>query len=129
MKLINEDGKTIETIPYSTIDFISDMILMIKNNEINGKQAKQIIVEIYQKNISPQKIVSENGLAQITDKNVIKELYLKIFEQNPAMVEQCKVRPDRTEKFFIGMLMKETKGQANPQLANEVLRELMSNLN
>jgi aspartyl-tRNA(Asn)/glutamyl-tRNA(Gln) amidotransferase subunit B len=101
------------------------MINYLKSGKINGKQAKTIFDNIYKTNKTVDQIIKENNLVQITDKVVISEIIKKIADTNPQMVAQYKERPDRAEKFFIGQVMKETGGQANPQIVNECIKEIL----
>jgi aspartyl-tRNA(Asn)/glutamyl-tRNA(Gln) amidotransferase subunit B len=101
------------------------MINYLKSGKINGKQAKTIFDNIYKTNKTVDQIIKENNLVQITDKVVISEIIKKIADANPQMVAQYKERPDRAEKFFIGQVMKETGGQAKPQVDNECIKEIL----
>jgi aspartyl-tRNA(Asn)/glutamyl-tRNA(Gln) amidotransferase subunit B len=100
--------------------------MLIKSGDINGKQAKDILAKAYETKKSPSSLKEELGFTQITDENAIRDILNVIVENNPHMVAQYKERPERAEKFFIGMIMKETKGQANPSVANKVLKEKLS---
>jgi aspartyl-tRNA(Asn)/glutamyl-tRNA(Gln) amidotransferase subunit B len=76
----------------------------------------------------PLTIIKELGFVQIKDNNLIENLFKKYLQENPHMLQQYKTRPERVEKFFIGLLMRDTKGQANPNVANQILKKLLSNL-
>ncbi|GHU49400.1 hypothetical protein FACS189459_0820 [Bacilli bacterium] len=101
------------------------MLIMLNDGKINGKQAKQIFEKIYNESKNPNQIVKELNLVQITDENVIKSIIEKYIDLNKEMMNQCKDRPERIEKFLIGMLMKETSGQANPLVSKKVLDEVL----
>jgi aspartyl-tRNA(Asn)/glutamyl-tRNA(Gln) amidotransferase subunit B len=103
-----------------------DMFKLLNDGKINGKQAKIIFNKIYSTNKTPLELIKEHGLVQITDENVIKQHLCKYIELNQAMVSQYKERPERVEKFFIGLLMRDTKGQANPVIATNILKSLIS---
>jgi aspartyl-tRNA(Asn)/glutamyl-tRNA(Gln) amidotransferase subunit B len=62
---------------------------------------------------------------QITDENVLREIAEKILAAHPKEVEQYKAGKEKLLGFFIGQMMKETKGKANPQLANKIFKELL----
>jgi aspartyl-tRNA(Asn)/glutamyl-tRNA(Gln) amidotransferase subunit B len=101
------------------------MFRLLDQGKINGKQAKTIFNKIYITNKSPEELINELGFAQITDENTIKKYLLTYIEQNQTMLAQYKERPERVEKFFIGLLMKDTKGQANPIIAINILKSLL----
>jgi len=123
--LLKKDIKTIETVPSIKIDRIIRMIKLLTAGKINSKQAKTIIAEIYNTDAEPEAIIEKFGFKQITDKAELANYINNIVAKNPKMVEQYKERPERVEKMFLGLLMKETKGQANPVIATEVLREIL----
>jgi aspartyl-tRNA(Asn)/glutamyl-tRNA(Gln) amidotransferase subunit B len=103
-----------------------DMFKLLNDGKINGKQAKTIFSQIYLTNKTPLELIKELGLVQITDENVIKQYLCKYIELNKPMVSQYKERPERVEKFFIGLLMKDTRGQANPVIATNILKSLIN---
>ena len=72
---------------------------------------------------SPKKIVEEKGWIQISDEGKIKEVVLKVLEANPQSIVDFKAGKDRALGFLVGQAMKETKGQANPKMLNEMFLE------
>jgi len=101
------------------------MMQLLKNKTINSKQAKVILEQIYLTKKSPKILIKELGFEQITDPKVINEFLRGYFLNNQNLLQQYHERPERVEKFFIGQLMKDTKGQANPIVANEQLQLLL----
>lgn len=124
---LSKANKTINEVSDFYVDSIIEIIKLLKENKINGKQAKEIIKLLIETNKDVKTIIEENNFKQITDKNVLKEILLKYISTNENMVKQYNDRPERVEKFFIGMVMKETNGQANPDITNEVFVELIKN--
>jgi len=124
--LLKKDIKTIESVPSIKIDRIIRMIKLLVEQKINSKQAKTIIAQIYATDDGPEAIIEKFGFKQITDKAELAKYINDIIAKNPKMVEQYKERPERVEKMFLGLLMKETKGQANPVIATQVLREVLN---
>ncbi len=125
--LLKKDAKNFEHIDDVLINNLSTMLQLLKDQEINGKQAKTILEHTYKTNNDPKKIISELGFEQIKDENVIKNILLKHMNENKEMVQMCFERPERGEKYFLGMLMKETNGQANPNISYKILKELLNN--
>ena len=71
----------------------------------------------------PSKIVEKNGWIQISDENAIKEVVIKILDNNPQSIADFKAGKDKALGFLVGQAMKETKGKANPQLLNKMFKE------
>ena len=123
--LLKKDVKDFSDINIELIQKLARMLILLAQQEINGKQAKTILEHIYSSNKEPEIIIKELGFEQIKDKGVIREILMKYIDQNPKMVEQYYERPERGEKFFMGMVMKETNAQANPNITVEVLKEIL----
>jgi len=104
---------------------IAKLILLIKNNTISGKIAKTVFKEMYETLKDPELIVEEKGLKQITDEGAIKKIVEDVVNNNQKQVEQYKSGKTKVFGFFVGQVMKATKGQANPQLVNKLLKELL----
>lgn len=73
-------------------------------------------------------VIKELGLVQISDTSALKELAEKLVAAHPTQTEQYLSGKDRLFGFFVGLVMKETKGQANPQVANDVMLEVLNKL-
>ena len=71
----------------------------------------------------PEEIIKEKGLIQISDEGAIKEIVLKILEENPQSIADYKAGRDRALGFLVGQAMKQTKGKANPQMLNTMFLE------
>ena len=105
---------------------LADLLSLIKNNIISGKIAKDVLDIMIETGQKAEKIVEEKGLKQVTDTGAIKEQIIKILEANPDKIEQYKSGKDKLFGFFVGQVMKESKGKANPQIVNQLLKELLS---
>ncbi|GMO14910.1 MAG: Asp-tRNA(Asn)/Glu-tRNA(Gln) amidotransferase subunit GatB [Mycoplasmoidaceae bacterium] len=127
-KVINDNNSTIDSINDDIVNRIIDMINAIKTNVINSKQAKTMIQHIYSTNKSVKDLIKELGFAQITDESIISNILNKYIQSNNELVSQYKERPERVEKFLLGMLMKDTNGQANPIISKKILDSLLTNL-
>lgn len=123
--LLKKDNKTIEKVSSNKIKEIINMINLIKEGRINSKQAKVVIAEIYSTDQTTTSIIEQHHFKQITDPAEIEKLLTGIIAKNENMVKQYTERPERVEKMMIGLLMKETGGQANPVVSAEVLRKLL----
>jgi len=105
---------------------LAEMINMISNNTISGKIAKEILPELIEKNISPKNLVEEKGLAMISDSASILPIIDQLIIEYPNEVESFKNGKAKLLGFFVGQLMKRTKGKADPKLANKLLSEKLN---
>ena len=80
-----------------------------------------------EKGADPKEIIEKEGLSVISDEGAIKEIVDKIVSNNPAQVEQYKAGKTNLFGFFVGQVMKETKGRANPQIINKLLQDALNN--
>ena len=120
--LLNAEGKTISESPVSAGN-LAGLLKLIDEGIISGKIAKTIFEDMAQTGKAPDQIVKEKGLIQVTDISVIEEVVLKVLVDNPKEVEDYKKGKKKLLGFFIGRVMKETGGKANPKIVNEVLRK------
>ncbi|WP_413683343.1 Asp-tRNA(Asn)/Glu-tRNA(Gln) amidotransferase subunit GatB [Prochlorococcus sp. MIT 1011] len=102
---------------------LAEMLKMIDAGEISGKIAKEILPELLSKGGSPKQLVKERGLGMIGDPKVIEEIIDKLILNHPNEVESFRAGKKKLLGFFVGQLMKETKGKADPKLANQLLNK------
>jgi len=105
---------------------LAEMISMISKNTISGKIAKEILPELIQKNISPEKLVEKKGLAMISDSSSILPIINELIAEHPNEVQAFRNGKTKLLGFFVGQLMKRTKGKADPKLANKLLAEKLN---
>lgn len=110
-----------------TPENLAELISMIEKGTISNNIGKQIIVEMMQTGKTASKIVEEKGLSQITDENAIKEIVQKVVDANPEQVTSYRNGKTNLLGFFVGQIMKETKGRANPKTVNELLKNILDN--
>ena len=99
---------------------------MISKKVISGKIAKEILPELIQYNVSPQKLVEEKGLAMISDSASILPIIEELIIEFPKEVKSFKEGKTKLLGFFVGQLMKKTKGKADPKLANQLISEKLN---
>lgn len=124
---LKNKNKQITDLTNRQIELITKLLTLLKSEEINGKQAKIIFPEMLDDNKGPDIIMKEKNFIQIKDEKVLEELLNKIIDKNPNMLEQYDNRKERVLKYYLGILMAETKGQANPKTSNEVLIKIITN--
>ncbi len=105
---------------------LARLIAMIDTGAIGGKAAKEVFEEMVESGDAPEAIVERKGLSQISDPGFIREAALRVIETNAAQVEQYRAGSAKVFGFLVGQLMKETRGKAKADLANEILRELLN---
>ena len=101
---------------------LGGLVTLIANGTISGKMAKSVFEQMFSTSKSADQVVSEQGLKQITDDGLILEIVQKVVAANPKQLEQYRSGKTALMAFFVGQVMKETKGQANPQKVNELLK-------
>ncbi len=102
---------------------LAEMLKMIDAGEISGKIAKEILPELLSNGGSPKQLVKERGLGMIGDPKLIEEIINKLILNHPNEVESFRAGKKKLLGFFVGQLMKETKGKADPKLANQILNK------
>jgi len=108
-------------------EYLAELLILIDKKEISIRIAKEkIFPEMIRGNKKPSTIVREKSLGQISDKTQIKELVLKVIKKNPKPLKQYLNGKMQVLGFFVGQIMKETKGTANPQLVNKILKEVLN---
>ncbi|ABM74626.1 Glutamyl-tRNA (Gln) amidotransferase subunit B [Prochlorococcus marinus str. NATL1A] len=119
---INSNRLTFDQLHFQPSE-LAEMLKMIDTGEISGKIAKEILPELLSKGGSPKQLVQERGLGMIGDPKVIEEIIDQLILKHPNEVESFRSGKKKLLGFFVGQLMKETKGKADPKLANQILNK------
>jgi aspartyl-tRNA(Asn)/glutamyl-tRNA(Gln) amidotransferase subunit B len=122
--LLNAQGKTIADSPIAARS-LAELLELIDQGTISGKIAKSVFDEMAQTGKPPKKIVKEKGLVQITDTGAIEEVVARIISNCPAEAAAYKNGKTKLLGFFVGQVMQETRGKANPKLVNELLKKML----
>ncbi|MDY7033296.1 MAG: Asp-tRNA(Asn)/Glu-tRNA(Gln) amidotransferase subunit GatB [Thermodesulfobacteriota bacterium] len=122
LRRLKGDDRDVEECPV-TPRALADMLQMMEQGTISGKIAKTVFTEMYETGRSPAEIVQEKGLVQVTDQSEILEVVEKVLDENTKEVEEYKKGKSKLLGFFMGQVMKETKGKANPKVVNELLKK------
>ncbi|MFA5323685.1 MAG: Asp-tRNA(Asn)/Glu-tRNA(Gln) amidotransferase subunit GatB [Smithella sp.] len=125
MRFLNEDKRDIRECPIKA-ESLAEMIKLIDEGAISGKMAKDIVEDMYKTGKSPQDIIKEKGLVQITDEGELIKTITAIIEANPAQLKDYRSGKEKLFGFFVGQVMKATQGKANPQLVNELLKKMLA---
>ena len=109
-----------------TPDNLAELIALIEKGTISNNIGKQILIEdMITKGDKAAEIIERKGLSQISDESAIKEIVQKIVSAHPNEVEAYKNGKTNLLGFFVGQVMKETKGRANPKTVNQLMREFL----
>lgn len=118
---INKNDVTINEL-YMTPERLKVIIENLENNTISIKQAKEIFTKVLDEKKEPNNYISKDN-AQISDKNALVEIIDTILENNPKQIEDYKNGRTNLFDYFVGQVMKETRGKANPVITKEILKE------
>jgi aspartyl-tRNA(Asn)/glutamyl-tRNA(Gln) amidotransferase subunit B len=102
---------------------LGNLLSRIEDSTISGKIAKEVFEEMWNSEKSPDEIIEEKGLKQVTDSSEIEKIINQVLEQNQSQLEQYKAGKDKLFGFFVGQVMKISKGKANPKQVNKILKE------
>jgi aspartyl-tRNA(Asn)/glutamyl-tRNA(Gln) amidotransferase subunit B len=119
---LNAEQKELADIPL-TPESLAGMIKLIENGTISSKIAKTVFKELIENGGDAEKIVKEKGLVQISDEGALLKIVTEVLDANPQIIEDYKNGKKKAAGFFVGQIMKATKGQANPQLVNKLIEE------
>lgn len=107
---------------------LSQMIQLIEDGTISSKIAKKLFSILVEKGGDASLIVEEQGMAQLSDPAKLQPIIDEVVANNPESVEDFKNGKDRALGYFVGQIMKQTRGQANPQVVNQLLKDTLDNL-
>ena len=126
---LNKEGLSIANSPVSA-EQLGGLLVRIADNTISGKIAKTVFEAMFNGEGDADAIIEAKGLKQVTDSGAIEAIVDEVIANNVAQVEQYRASPpDKQGKligFFVGQVMKASKGKANPQQTNEILRKKLS---
>ena len=107
-------------------DSLGELVQLIEKKTISGKIAKEILPELLEKGGSPKKIVESKGMTQISDPAEIAKVITALMEANPSEVEKYRGGKKKLKGFFVGQVMKQTGGCADPKLTNQLVEKLLN---
>ena len=123
--LLNKDNIKINESNLSSDNF-NTLLKRISDGTISKKIAKTVLADIWNSGKDADEIIKNQGLVQIQDESIIQDIAQKILEANPDQVAAFKAGKDKLFGFFVGQVMKETQGKANPKSVNDILKKLLS---
>ena len=121
MGYLNKENKKINEIPL-TEEYLVELIKLVDDGKISSKQSKQIFEHVILENKRPKDLVKSLGMAQITDDKTIRDIVVRVLNLHPDLIIDHK-KGKNTFDYFVGQVMKETRGQANPSLTASIIKE------
>jgi aspartyl-tRNA(Asn)/glutamyl-tRNA(Gln) amidotransferase subunit B len=122
LKMLNEQKLQVTQSPVSA-ENLAILIQMIDKGEISGKIAKTVFTDMWNLKKDPKTLVSEQGLAQISDDSALEKFVDEVLLQNPENVKSYREGKAKLFGFFVGQVMKVSKGQANPESINRIIKQ------
>jgi len=105
---------------------LAEMIDMVAKGEITAASARDVLSKMFETGKTARQIAEQEGLVQISDASFIEQACREVIAKNPENVAKYKAGNEGVFKFFVGQVMKATRGQANPQLVNDTLKRLLA---
>ena len=124
LSYLNKNYVSINKIKLVKDNFI-ELVDLIKDNKISSKQAKEVIPYLIENGGSVVAAIKELGIDEITDEGAIKEIVKSVLDNNLESVKDYKEGKDRALKYLMGQVMKESKGKANPNVANKLIIDMI----
>ncbi len=125
LRVLKEEKIEISAFPVKP-EALAEMIQLITDGTISSKLAKTVFEEMRKTQKSAKQIVEEKGLVQITDTGAIERVVDEVLAANPKEVERYRQGEEKLIGFFVGQVMRATRGKANPQMVNQLLRQKLS---
>ena len=123
-RLLNDTGETLEAAAIRLRpEYIGEIVRLVVDGTITGTVAKQVFEESFRTGRAPHEIVEAKGLKQISDSSAILTLAREVIAANPKVVDDYRRGKTQSIKFLVGQIMRASKGQANPQLAEQALAD------
>ena len=125
LRELNQAGTAVENFPVSPERLVG-LLQLVHKGTISLKTAKDIFPELYTTEKSASQLVEEKGLQQVSDEGALEKIIRDVLEKNPAQVEQYRGGKEAVIGFLVGQVMKSSKGKANPQKVNKLLKRALS---
>lgn len=127
MRVLKEKNLEVEAIPFPA-EYLARLIALIDKGTISGTIAKKVFEKMFDTKKDPESIVKEEGLEVVSDEGALVSVVKKILDSNPQSVADYKSGKEKAFGFLVGQAMRETKGKANPQLINKLLKDELDKL-
>jgi aspartyl-tRNA(Asn)/glutamyl-tRNA(Gln) amidotransferase subunit B len=125
LRRLNDVGEDISDCPLAPAS-LAELLGKIEKGEITAASGKKVFAKMFDSRQSAAEIIAAEGLAQISDTSAIEKLAREVVAKSPDNVAKYRAGNEGVFKFFVGQVMRETRGQANPQAVNEILKRVLA---
>jgi aspartyl-tRNA(Asn)/glutamyl-tRNA(Gln) amidotransferase subunit B len=125
LRRLNDSGKEITASPVSA-PALAELIQLVETAKITGAVGKKVFAKMFETGSSAVKIVEAEGLGAQVSNDSVEQIAREVIEKNPDNVAKFKSGNEGVFKFFVGQVIKATRGQANPHVVNEILKKLLA---
>jgi aspartyl-tRNA(Asn)/glutamyl-tRNA(Gln) amidotransferase subunit B len=125
LRRLNDARKEICDCPV-TPESLAELLRKVDQGEITAGSGKKVFAVMFESGRQPAEIIAAEGLAQLTDTGAIEEIARAVVAKSPDNVAKYRAGNEGVFKFFVGQVMRETRGQANPQVVNEILKRVLT---
>jgi aspartyl-tRNA(Asn)/glutamyl-tRNA(Gln) amidotransferase subunit B len=125
LRRLNDSGQPVEKSPVTPAG-LAGLLAQIEAGRITGASGKKVFAEMFETGKSAEAIIAAQGLSQIQDAGEIERMCREVVEKNPENVAKYRAGNEGVFKSFVGQVMKASRGRANPQLVNEILKRLLA---
>ena len=127
LSYLNSNFTTIDEI-FITPDMLRDLIKLVSDRTISSKQAKEVFSKILEEKKEPMQIVKDEGMMQITDESEIENVVNEVLEENKEQALTYDPTNPKALDYFVGQVMKKTRGKANPSITSNLMKEKLDKL-
>jgi len=127
LRMINEKGITAGELRLTPV-YLAEIIQLVDASTINSSTGKSLLEKVENSGRSPREIVEAEGLAQVSDQDAIRQIALEVLQENPEQVKTYKGGKVTLIGWFVGQVMKKSRGKADPQLARTLLEQLLAEM-
>jgi aspartyl-tRNA(Asn)/glutamyl-tRNA(Gln) amidotransferase subunit B len=124
LRRLNDSGQPVEASPLAP-KALAGLLAQVEAGNITGASGKKVFAAMFETGKSAEEIVSAQGLAQIQDTAEIERMCREVVEKNPENAAKYRAGNEGVFKSFVGQVMKASRGRANPQIVNEILKRLL----
>jgi aspartyl-tRNA(Asn)/glutamyl-tRNA(Gln) amidotransferase subunit B len=124
LRMLKDADLTIEDSPVSP-EHLVELVELIASGDISGKIGKRVFEELWTSALGPAAVVEAQGWKQVSDSGALESEIRAVFDANPGQLAAYRGGKTKIFGFFVGQVMKATRGQANPGLVNELLKKLL----
>nr|HDM59942.1 Asp-tRNA(Asn)/Glu-tRNA(Gln) amidotransferase GatCAB subunit B [Bacillota bacterium] len=123
---VKERNISIDDCPVSP-EHLAELLGLVRDGDISGKTAKDVFEQVLETGKSPKTIVAEQDLSTVSDEGLIRGIIREVADSRPDLIAKIKKGKLNVLGFFVGQVMKRTRGQADPATVNRLVREVLLN--